>query len=230
MNTRHAPGAKPVELPRYSLGEEIANAVTHGVGALLAIAGLTVLCVFAVIYGELKHLLACIVFGAAMILCFTTSTLYHAIPLERARRVLRALDHAAIFVLIAGTFTPILLLNVGGVAGWVMLVFIWLVAISGIVARLVLKGRYHNLFVAGYLAMGGSAFFVIKPLIAGLAPGGLALLVGGGATYAIGVIFYKWRRLPYSHAVWHGFVLAGCALHFFTVLLYSIPDAVPLRS
>ena len=187
----------PAELPRYSLGEEIANAVTHGVGALLAIAGLAVLCAFAAVYGETRHLLACIVFGVAMIACFTTSTLYHAIPIESARRVLRALDHSAIFLLIAG-----------------------------IVARLLLKGRHHNLFVAGYLAMGGSAFFVIKPLIESLPAAGLALLLGGGATYAVGVIFYKWRRLPYSHAVWHGFVLAGCALHFFTVLLYVIPDAV----
>ena len=151
----------PAELPRYSLGEEIANAVTHGVGALLAIAGLAVLCAFAAVYGETRHLLACIVFGVAMIACFTTSTLYHAIPIESARRVLRALDHSAIFLLIAGTFTPILLIKVAGWAGWTMLAFIWLVAIAGIVARLLLKGRHHNLFVAGYLAMGGSAFFVI---------------------------------------------------------------------
>ena len=226
MTTRPAKGTTPVELPRYSTGEEIANAVTHGIGALLAIAGLAVLCAFATAHGELKHLLVSIVFGTAMIICFTTSTLYHAIPLERARRVLRALDHAAIFLLIAGTFTPILLIKVGGWAGWTMLSFVWLVAVAGIIARLALKGRYHNLFVAGYLALGGSAFFVIQPLIESLPTGGLALLLGGGATYAIGVIFYKWRRLPYSHAVWHGFVLAGCALHFFTVLLYIIPDAV----
>ena len=216
----------PVELPRYSLGEEIANAVTHGVGAILAIAGLAVLVAAAALHGELKHLLASVVFGGAMILCFTTSTLYHAIPLERARRVLRALDHSAIFLLIAGTFTPILLINVGGTIGYTMLSLIWLIAVSGIIARLWLKGRYHNLIVASYLAMGGSAIFVIQPLIDGLAPGGLALLLGGSATYAIGVIFYKWRRLPYNHAVWHGFVLAGCALHFFTVLLYVIPDTV----
>ncbi len=227
MTRNQAPTTAP-DLPRYSIGEEVANAITHGVGALLAIAGLAVLCAFAAVHGELKHLLACIVFGSAMIVCFTTSTLYHAIPLERARRVLRALDHAAIFLLIAGTFTPILLIKVGGWAGWTMLSFIWLVAIAGIVARLLLKGRYHNLFVAGYLAMGGSAFFVIKPLIDSLPTAGLALLLGGGATYAIGVIFYKWRRLPYSHAVWHGFVLAGCALHFFTVLLYVIPDTVSI--
>ncbi len=214
-----------VPLPRYSLGEEIANVVTHGVGIALAIAGLVVLAVVAARDGAAVHVAASAVFGVALVLCFTTSTLYHTLQPERVRRVLRALDHSAIFVLIAGTYTPFMLATLGGWVGWTMLVVLWGLAAAGIAARLVLKGRRHNLVIACYLAMGWSVVLVIKPVIAGLSAGGLALLVAGGLAYTVGVVFYKWRRLPYSHAIWHAFVLAGAALHYFAVLLYVIPES-----
>lgn len=212
-----------VALPRYSLGEEIANAVTHGLGILLAIAGLAVLSAFAALHGDAAHVIGGAIFGAALVACYTTSTLYHAIPLQRARRFLRALDHSAIFLLIAGTYTPFMLVSLGGTLGWTMLAVIWSLAAAGIAARLALKGRRHNLVVACYVAMGWLVVFVVKPLVASLPAGGLALLAAGGLAYTVGVVFYKWRSLPYNHAVWHGFVLAGSALHFFAVLLYVVP-------
>lgn len=212
-----------VALPQYSLGEEIANAVTHGLGVLLAIAGLAVLSAFAALHGDAAHLVGAAVFGAALVVCYTTSTLYHAIPLQRVRHFLRALDHSAIFLLIAGTYTPFMLVNLGGTLGWTMLGVIWSLATVGIAARLLLKGRRHNLVVACYLAMGWIVALVAKPLVTAVPAGGLALLLAGGLAYTVGVIFYKWRSLPYNHAVWHGFVLAGSALHFFAVLLYVVP-------
>ena len=210
-------------LPSYSLGEEIANSVTHGIGAVLAIAGLAVLTAFAALNGNSAHVTSCAIFGAAMVLCYMTSTLYHAIPNERARPVMQALDHAAIFLLIAGTYTPFMLVTIGGTTGWAMLTLVWTLAISGIVARLALRGRRHNLIVALYIIIGWTAVLIIEPLIASLSTAGLALLVGGGIAYTVGVIFYKWESLRYGHAVWHGFVLTGSALHYFAILFYVIP-------
>ncbi len=211
------------ELPRYSPGEEIANSVTHGLGIVLAIAGLAVLTAFAARYGTALHVTACAIFGAALIVCYTTSTLYHSIQIERVKQVLRTLDHSAIFLLIAGTYTPFMLVNLRGPWGWSVLAAIWTLAITGIVLRLVLRGRLHGLVVALYLAMGWAVVVAIGPMLEHVATGGLALLAAGGVAYTVGVPFYKWRRLPYHHAIWHGFVLAGSALHFFAVLFYVIP-------
>lgn len=210
-------------LPQYSLGEEIANAVTHGLGIALAIAGLTVLTAFAARHGNAFHVTACAIFGAALVLCYTASTLYHGIPIERAKRVLRAIDHSAIFLLIAGTYTPFMLVNLRGPWGWSLLAVIWSLAIGGIVLRLVLRGRRHGLVVSLYVAMGWTVVVALQPMLEHVAAGGLILLAAGGLSYTGGVAFYKWRRLPYNHAIWHGFVLLGSALHFFAVLFYVIP-------
>ncbi|HTY03693.1 MAG TPA: hemolysin III family protein [Rhodocyclaceae bacterium] len=210
-------------LPRYSVGEEIANSVTHGVGIVLAIAGLAVLTGFAARDGNAWHVVAGAVFCASLILCFTTSTLYHSIPLERVKRVLRALDHSAIFLLIAGTYTPFMLLGVPGPWGWGVLAAIWTLAVAGIVLRLVLRGRLHGLVVLLYLVMGWLVVITVGTLRDNAGIGAVGLLAAGGLAYTVGVIFYKWRRLPYSHAVWHGFVLLGGALHYFAVLFYLIP-------
>lgn len=210
-------------LPRYTLGEEIANSVTHGVGVVLAIIGLAVMTAFAARNGNAWHVTASAVFGATLIFCFTTSTLYHSIPLEKVKRVLRTLDHSAIFLLIAGTYTPFMLLGVPGPWGWGILATVWTLAVTGIVLRLVLRGRLHGLVVATYLAMGWLVVIATKPLIDTVGLGGLSLLAAGGLAYTVGVIFYKWRRLPYSHAIWHGFVLLGGGLHYFAVLFYLIP-------
>lgn len=210
-------------LPRYTLREEIANSVTHGVGIVLAIAGLAVMMAFAARNGDAWHITACAIFCAALIVCFTTSTLYHSIPIERVRHVLRTLDHSAIFLLIAGTYTPFMLISLRGPWGWSLLAAIWTLALVGIVLRLVLRGRLHGLVVGLYLAMGWLVVVATKPMLESVATGGLLLLAGGGLAYTVGVIFYKWRRLPYSHAIWHVFVLLGGAMHYFSVLFYVIP-------
>ncbi|MBI4988823.1 MAG: hemolysin III family protein [Rhodocyclales bacterium] len=210
-------------LPRYTLREEIASSVTHGVGIVLAIAGLAVLVAFAARHGDAWHIVGCSVFGAALILCFTTSTLYHSVQAERARRALRALDHSAIFLLIAGTYTPFLLVNLRGPWGWSLFAVIWGLTFAGIALRLLLKGRLHGLIVSIYVAMGWVVVVAVEPMLKHVGAGGLALLAAGGLAYTSGVAFYKWRRLPYNHAIWHGFVLAGAALHYFAVLFYVIP-------
>lgn len=210
-------------LPSYSLREEIANSVTHGIGAVLAIAGLAVLVAFAARNGDAWHVVGCSVFGAALIVSFTTSTLYHSVRVEHVRRALRALDHSAIFLLIAGTYTPFLLVNLRGPWGWSLFAVIWTLTFAGIGLRLALKGRLHGLVVSIYLAMGWAVVVATKPMLEHVGTGGLVLLAAGGLAYTAGVVFYKWRRLPYNHAIWHGFVLAGASLHFFAVLFYVIP-------
>jgi hemolysin III len=210
-------------LPRYTLREEIASSVTHGIGILLAIAGLAVLVAFAAKQGDAWHVTSCSIFGAALILCFTTSTLYHSVQAERLKHTLRALDHSAIFVLIAGTYTPFLLVNLRGAWGWSLFALIWGLTVLGIALRLFLKGRLHGLVVSIYLAMGWAVVIAAEPMLRHVGTGGLVLLAAGGLAYTAGVAFYKWKRLPYNHAIWHGFVLAGAALHFFAVLFYVIP-------
>lgn len=215
-------------LPRYTLREEIASSITHGVGIVLAIAGLAVLIAFATLHGNAWHIVGCSIFGAALILCFTTSTLYHSVQAERIKILLRTLDHSAIFLLIAGTYTPFLLVNLRGPWGWSLFAVIWGLTFAGIALRLFLKGRLHGLVVSVYIAMGWIVVVAVQPMLERVGTGGLALLAAGGLAYTAGVIFYKWRRLPYNHAIWHGFVLAGAALHFFAVLFYVIPWPGPV--
>jgi hemolysin III len=207
---------------RVPVGEEIANSVTHGIGSLLAIAGLVVLVTLAALRGTPWHVVGCAVFGATMVILYSTSTLYHAIPAPGAKRVLRHLDHAGIFLLIAGTYTPFTLVSLRGPWGWTLFGIVWGLAILGIILQTGSR-RHPVLAVALYVAMGWVVIVAIRPLIAALPAGGLTLLVAGGVSYTTGVVFYTARRLPYHHAIWHGFVLAGTALHFFAVLLYVIP-------
>ncbi len=173
--------------------------------------------------GGAWRVVGCSIFGAALILCFTTSTLYHSVQVERIKRLLRTLDHTAIFLLIAGTYTPFLLVNLRGPWGRSLFAVIWGLTFAGIALRLFLKGRLHGLVVSIYVAMGWIVVVAFQPMLERVGTGGLVLLAAGGLAYTAGVVFYKWRRLPYNHAIWHGFVLAGAALHFFAVLFYVIP-------
>jgi hemolysin III len=216
-------GGTMEETGRYSAAEEIANSVTHGVGALLAVAGLAVMTAFAVLHGDGRHVTACSVFGATLILQYVTSTLYHSIPLPGAKPVLRALDHSAIFLLIAGTYTPFTLISLRGPWGWSLFGIIWGLAVAGILLRAVFPRRTNRLATAVYLAMGWAVVVAIKPMLASVPAGGMLLLLIGGLAYTLGAVFYLWNRLPFNHAVWHLFVLAGSAFHFFAVLLYVIP-------
>ena len=208
---------------RYSPGEEIANSLTHGFGALLAIGGLAVLVTFAVLRGDVWHVVSCSVFGATMVVLYTASTLYHSIPMPRAKDALRVFDHAAIFLLIAGTYTPLTLVSLRGPWGWSLFGIVWGLAVAGIVLELFFHRRWPALSLSLYVAMGWVMVVAVKPTLAAVAPGGLVLMLLGGIAYTTGIGFYAWRRLPYHHAVWHLFVLAGTVFHFFAILFFVVP-------
>ena len=210
-------------VPRHSPAEELANSITHGIGAVLAIGALGVLTAFATLFGNAWHIVSCIIFGVTLIMLYTASTLYHSIQLPQAKVVLRVLDRAAIFLLIAGTYTPFVLVNIRGPWGWSIFAVVWTIALLGVIFQVSLLRRWPVASVGLYVGMGFLVVVVIKPLLASLTPAGLMLLVTGGAVYILGLLFYGWRRLPYHHAVWHLFVLAGSTLHFFAILLYVIP-------
>jgi hemolysin III len=209
----------------YSLGEEIAHAVSHGIGALLSIAGLVVLVAFASLYGNAWHITSSSIYGATLILLYTASTLYQGIPQPAAKQVLRRLDHAAIFLLIAGTYTPFTLVNLRGEWGWTLFGLVWGFAILGVVLEIAVKRRIKWLSLSLYLGLGWLVLIAIQPLLETVATGGLILLLAGGLCYSLGVIFYVWKRLAYHHAVWHLFVMAGSLLHFFSIFFYVLPPA-----
>ena len=208
----------------YTVGEEIANAVTHGVATLLSIAGLCVLVAFAASYsGSALVVTAVAIFGASMVCLYTASTLYHAIPNIRAKKVLQVLDHAMIYILIAGSYTPFCLVTLKGWVGITLCCAVWAIAIAGVSLQKILLKRSDWINCLLYLVMGWLVVLAIDPLISALPEGGLWLLVLGGVAYSVGVIFYIWEKLPYGHAVWHVFAFLGTVLQFFSVLLYVIP-------
>ena len=210
--------------PGYSVSEEIASSVIHGLGIVLSIAGLAILVAFAARHGDARTVTSVAVYGTTLILLYTASTLYHCIPIARAKPILRLLDHAAIFLLIAGTYTPFALISLRGAWGWSLFGAVWTLALAGIALEF---GRVRNrkLMATLYVALGWIGLVAIKPLVAHIDAGGLWLLFGGGAAYTLGVPFYLSKRLPYNHALWHAFVLLGSVLQFFAVLFYVLPGA-----
>jgi hemolysin III len=214
---------KPQSQFQYSPGEEIAHCTSHGLGLALSIAGLVLLLNLAVTRGGGARLVtACSVFGVTLILLYLASTLYHGIRNVRAKRILRVLDHSAIYLLIAGTYTPFTLVSLGGVWGWTLFGLIWGLALLGILLKITAMGRLRWLSMILYVGMGWLVLVALQPMIAAIGPGGMWLLFFGGVAYTSGLVFYSWRR-PYHHAIWHGFVLTGSILHFLAVLLYVIP-------
>jgi hemolysin III len=214
-----------IGVSQYTPREEVLNSITHGVGVVFAIGALVVMDVFAALFGDAWHIVSCSIYGATMIILYTASTLYHSIPLPKTKMLLRIIDHSAIFLLIAGTYTPFTLVSLRGPWGWSLFGAVWGIALLGIVFQVFLLRRWRSFSVGIYVGMGLIILVAIKPLIAALSTTGLQLLIAGGLAYILGLIFYSWNRLPYSHAVWHLFVLAGSALHFFAVLFYVIPLA-----
>lgn len=210
---------------RYSPGEEIANSVTHGIGIFLAVAGLGVLTAFASVFGNAWHIVSASIFGAMLILLYTASTLYHSVRAVRLKAVLQSLDHCAIYLLIAGTYTPFTLVSLRGPWGWSLFGVVWALAIGGIGFEMTPFRRHRAVSIGLYLCMGWAILAAIRPLWSHVAPGGLVLLLAGGIAYTLGTGFYVLRRLQYHHAIWHVFVLAGSMLHFFAILLYVIPVA-----
>ena len=205
-----------------SFGEELANAVSHGVGCLLAIAALPILVIFARREGTAINVVAASVFAATMIVLYLVSTLYHAVPDGRAKRLLNRLDHAAIYLFIAGSYTPFALGVLHGTWGWTMFGIVWALAAVGIAAKLFNRLR-HPLWSTGlYLAMGWLALLVAGPLFSRMTAGGIAWLLVGGVAYSAGAIVFLFdHRLRYGHFVWHLFVIAGSACHFFAALWHA---------
>ena len=217
-------------IPRYSLREDFANSIIHGVGFILSIIGMCVLIAFASIYGNAWHVVSCSIYGSTLVFLYTASTLYHSIQLAKAKRVLRVLDHSTIFLLIAGTYTPFTLVNLRGPWGWSLFGVIWALAVIGILFQTTMLRKGAVVSVAFYVTMGWVVVVAIKPMLSLVDTGGLVLLLLGGVAYTTGVVFYLWRQMPYNHAIWHVFVLAGSALHFFSILLYVIPLSPPLTN
>ena len=204
-----------------SLGEEIANSVSHGVGLLAAVAVAPVLVLSAVQHGGAGRIVGATVFAATMVLLYLTSTLYHALPRNRAKRVFQVLDHAAIFLMIAGTYTPFTLGVLRGTWGWTLFGLVWSLALAGVVLTAVRGVRYPKLSTCLYLAMGWLILIAVKPLWVRVPAWGLFWLLAGGIAYTVGVVFYAAKQVCYSHFVWHLFVITGTACHFIAVLWFA---------
>ena len=203
-----------------SLGEEIANSITHGIGAALSIAALVLLVVFAALRGDAWRVVGFSIFGSSLFILYLTSTLYHSFTNRRVKRIFRVLDHSMVFILIAGSYTPITLTVLRGPWGWTLFGLIWGLAIFGIVMKIAFFDRFNALSVVLYILMGWLVVIALKPLLSA-APLGLMVWMGiGGLSYTLGVIFYAWERLPFNHAVWHLFVLGGSISHFFGMLFH----------
>lgn len=207
----------------YSIAEEVAHALTHGIGAIASIVGLVFMVVWALQYGDAWHVVSASIYGASLILLYTASTLYHSFPWPRVKAIFQKMDHAAIYFLIAGTYTPFALINLRGAWGWTLLGVVWSIAIIGVVLEISLRQRKKWLSLSLYLGLGWMAVVAIKPMLDNVESGGLWLLLAGGLAYSFGVIFYVWKSLRFHHAIWHLFVLAGSILHFFSIFYYVLP-------
>jgi len=209
--------------PAYSRGHELANSLTHGVSALLSIAGLAVLVSLAARRGNAWHVVSCSIYGATLVLLFLASTLYHSFTAPQVKRVLRVMDHASIYLLIAGSYTPFMLVNLRGPWGWSLFGVVWGLALIGVVLKVFFIGRFRYASTAIYLLMGWLVVIAIRPLARALPAGGLILLAAGGLLYTGGAVLYHFKSLPYHHAVWHLFVLAAAIAQYFAVMFYVVP-------
>jgi len=205
----------------YTTGEEIANSVTHGVGAALAVAALVVLVVLAARRGDAWRVVSFSVYGATLILLYLASTLYHAFPWPRVKRLFKIFDHTSIYLLIAGTYTPVCLVALRGAWGWTLFGLIWAMAVGGILFKVFLIGRARILSVVFYIGMGWLAVIAVKPMWTLMPKASIAWIFAGGAFYTLGIVFYAMKKVRYHHAVWHGFVLCGSVAHFFGMLVIA---------
>ncbi|MGM0419939.1 MAG: PAQR family membrane homeostasis protein TrhA [Bacillota bacterium] len=203
--------------------EELVNAVLHGVGLGMAVAATGVLIVMANIYGDTRQLTAYSIYGSTLILLYLASTLYHSFPRGKTKYVLRIIDHSAIYLLIAGTYTPITMATLGGALGRAVFISVWAIAVLGIVLNILFFERVKKISLVLYLVMGWLSILVIRDLWTTLPPASLVFLFVGGLSYTIGTIFYVRKNLRYNHAIWHIFVLGGSIFHFFTVF-YNLLD------
>jgi hemolysin III len=210
---------------RYSSAEEVANSLIHGLGIVLSLAGMAVLVAAAARVGGVREIASCAIYGSTLVALYITSTLYHSVAEPQRKRFLRTLDHIAIFLLIAGTYTPFVLIALRGTWGWALFAITWTLAVLGVIVELSAMRHFRGVMVTLYIVMGWVGLIAIKPLVAALPVPGLWLLFGGGVSYTSGVLFYSWHSLRYHHAVWHLFVLGGSVLQYFAVLWYVLPQS-----
>jgi len=189
------------------------------------VAGLILLVVLSAIYGDAWRVVSFSVYGSTLVILYLASTLYHSFQNPRVKRVFRVLDHASIYLLIAGSYTPFLLVNMRSSWGWSLFGVVWGLALLGVAFKVIFIGRYEVLATAAFVLMGWLVVIAFKEMLVRVQPGGIALLIVGGLVYTLGVIFYAWEKLPFNHAIWHLFVLGGSICHFFAVLFYILPMA-----
>lgn len=206
----------------YTLGEEIFSAVSHGIGAGLSVAALVTMLVRAAKYGDAYSVVSAAIFGSSLIILYTMSTLYHSLTAKSAKKVFRIFDHTTIFLLIAGTYTPYVLVTLRGVVGWVLFGILWGLAVVGIVFDSVMLEKFRKLEMLLYVGMGWCILFASGSLVSKLAHDGVVLLLVGGVLYTVGIIFYALKKIKYMHSIWHLFVLAGSIFHYFSVYLYVL--------
>ncbi len=212
-----------IEIPTYTLSEELLSAISHGIGALLSIAALVLTVVFSAINGNPYAVVASCIYGSSLIVLYTMSTIYHSLKVNTAKRVFRIIDHCSIYLLIAGTYTPYLLVSLKGPLGWSLFGVIWGFAILGIILNSIDIKKYKLFSIISYIAMGWAIIFAFNPLKEVIDKGGIYLLLAGGVLYTIGAIFYAYgKKIKYMHSTFHFFVLAGSILHFFSILLYVV--------
>lgn len=204
---------------RYTLGEEIFNSVTHGVGGLLAIAGTAVLIVLAAIYSDAWGIVSSSIYGASLIILYTMSTLYHALTNRKAKTFFRIMDHDTIFLLIAGTYTPITLVPLRGALGWTLFGIVWGASVLGIVLNSIDLERFKKFSIVCYVAVGWVIVFAVKPMIQNCSPLSLWLLLIGGLCYTVGIVFYAIKTVKYFHSIWHIFTIAGSVFQYFSIML-----------
>lgn len=221
--TKKATGLQKIGIPKYTLGEELISAISHGLGAALGIAALCLCVVKSMAGGSGYSVVSSWIFGFSIIILYTMSCVYHSLKPGNAKRVMRVFDHCTIFLLIAGSYTPFTLVSLNGALGWTIFGIIWGMAIIGIVLNAVDMERFKVLSMCCYIGMGWAIIFAIKPLIQSVASEGIRLLVIGGIIYTIGAVVYGiGSKVKYMHSIWHFFVLAGTILHFFTIYNYVI--------
>ncbi len=208
---------------RYSPVEEIANSAIHGLGVVLSITALVLLTTLAARSGDVWRIVSSAIYGSTLVALYLSSVLYHSFRAPGVKRVFRYFDHSAIYLLIAGSYTPFTLVTLRGAWGWTLFGLVWGVAALGLLMTVIGIGRSRVLASLVYIGMGWLVVIAIKPLLAAIPPGGIAWLVAGGLLYTFGVVFYIWKKLPFHHAVWHLFVLGGSVCHFIAILLYVLP-------
>ncbi len=207
----------------YTQKEELANGLTHAVATILSIGGLVLMVFFSFRYGDTYDIVSSLIYGSALIILYLTSTLYHLVSSRSLKHIFQKIDHAMIYFLIAGTYTPFTLVTLRGPWGWSLFGTVWGIALIGMLIELFLPKRIRWLSLTLYLGLGWMIVIAARPLIANLETGGLFLLVAGGLAYSFGVVFYVWKSLSFHHAVWHLFVMAGSLFHFLAVFFYVIP-------